>query len=386
MSDRMRTGRSLMLWGVLLAAACRPGGEAHTDGSLEVGELLGEAETAGFARAERPRPFTFPEDHGPHPTFRSEWWYFTGNLESGAGRRFGYQWTLFRFALAPQPPESPSRWASNQVYMGHFAVTDAAARRFHSFERLSRAAIGLAGAQAEPFRVWVENWSVAQQGEEGHWRLQAEAADGVAVDLVLEPVKPVVLQGDAGLSRKSAAPGNASYYYSLTRIRTRGTVQVDGEQHEVRGWSWMDREWSTSALGPEQEGWDWFALQLDDGTDLMFYRLRRRDGTVDPHSTGTLVRAGGEVERLSWNELDLEVLKRWRSPRGVEYPARWQVRLPEHDLALTVTPVLANQEHDLSVRYWEGAVDVTGSRAGAPVQGRGYVELAGYGEGDRRGR
>lgn len=380
MNERTRWTLTLAF---LAAAGCGDGGAPEPPDALELDAVLG-GDDAGFARALAPRAFVFPDDHGPHPEFRSEWWYFTGNLETESGRRFGYQWTLFRFALAPQPPRSPSHWATNQVYMGHFAVTDVQARRFHSFERRSRAAIGLAGAQAVPFRAWVENWQVRGQGDDRPWRLQAETADGVAVDLTLEPVKPVVLQGEAGLSRKSAAPGNASYYYSLTRIRTRGTVTAGGVSHRVQGWSWMDREWSTSALAPEQAGWDWFALQLDDGTDLMFYRLRRRDGGVDPLSSGTLVGPEGGVRTLAWQDVELEILEHWRSPRGVRYPARWRVRLPELDLELTVTPVLQDQEHDLSVRYWEGAVEVTGRRAGAAVSGRGYVELAGYGAGPRR--
>jgi len=379
-----RCGRVWMLGFAILVAGCGDDGAPPGNAPWEIDALLGETEAGGFAHAREPRPFVFPEDHGPHPRYRSEWWYFTGNLETDTGRRFGYQWTLFRFALAPRPPQSPSHWATNQVYMGHFALTDPAAGRFHSAERISRAAIDLAGVRAAPFRAWVENWQVAEEGDTGIWRLQAEAADGTAVDLALERRKPVVLQGDRGLSQKSAEPGNASYYYSFTRMASAGTVTVDGETHRVRGWSWMDREWSTSALGPDQEGWDWFALQLQDGTDLMFYRLRRADGSVDPHSTGTLVDARGNVQRLAWRDIELEVLEHWRSPRGAEYPSRWRVRLPTHELAFTVTPVLADQEHDLSVRYWEGAVDVEGTRAGEPIRGRGYVELAGYG--DRRGR
>lgn len=375
--------RSLPMLAALIAAlvGCEsPPPDAGSE-DLSVDQLLGGEPAAGFARAEQPRAFMFPDDHGPHPRFRSEWWYFTGNLEDPTGRRFGYQWTLFRFALAPQSPRSgqrPSQWAADQIYMAHFTVTDAEGQGFRAFERIERGALGLAGAQSMPLQLWVEGWQLGEDGD-GRWRLQARGDDGVALDLTLQPSKPVVLQGHEGLSRKSAEPGSASYYYSIPRLRTEGTVTVSGEPYRVQGLSWMDREWSTSALGPDQSGWDWFALQLRDGYDLMFYRLRRKDGSTDPHSAGTLIGPDGEVMRLHADDVQMQVLGHWRSDDGVEYPARWRVRVPKADLDLEVTPVLADQELKLSVRYWEGAVDVRGSHAERQITGRGYVELAGYG-------
>lgn len=364
------------LW---LLSACTPAPPDEPATGYSLDELLGGVPAEAFARADGARAFTFPADHGPHPRFRSEWWYFTGNLETAEGRRFGYQWTLFRFALAPQPPERPSRWAANQVYMAHFTLTDAKAQRFRYFEKIERGALGLAGAQAEPLALWLDDWQLREQAP-GRWRLQAQGDDGNAVALTLTPARPVVLQGEDGLSRKSAAPGNASYYYSIPRLHTRGEVRVGGQRFAVRGLSWMDREWSTSALGPEQSGWDWFALQLDDGYDLMFYRLRRKDGSIDPHSGGTLIGPDGSVVRLQQADVRAEVDSEWRSADGVAYPARWRLQVPGDALDLQVTPVLADQELHASVRYWEGAVDVRGSHGGREVRGRGYMELAGYAE------
>ncbi|MCY1082295.1 lipocalin-like domain-containing protein [Archangium lansingense] len=355
---------------------------------LKVSEVLGgKAGTEGYTRAFEPREFHFPEDHGPHSGFRAEWWYWTGNLSTADGRDFGYQFTLFRSALTPEGKERTSAWGSQAIYMGHLALSDIGGGRFHATERFSREALGLSGARAEPFRVWLEDWSAEATGDEAlPLRLTAQGKD-VSLSLVLEAGKPLVLQGDRGLSQKGPEPGNASYYYSLTRMPTRGQVTVDGRAYEVTGQSWMDREWSSSALGQEQVGWDWFSLQLSDGSELMVYQLRRRDGTADPFSAGTLVPAQGEPVRLSLEDLRLEVTDTWKSPHsGVEYPARWRLAVPSRGLTLDITPALADQELPVTVRYWEGSVRFSGTHAGQPVQGRGYVELTGYGDTPPPGR
>ncbi|MFZ0256920.1 MAG: lipocalin-like domain-containing protein [Gammaproteobacteria bacterium] len=347
--------------------------------TTDVAGILGSDDTTGYERAIEVRPLRFPRDHGPHPLFRSEWWYFTGNLQNAAGRRFGYQLTIFRFALRPEVPVRISAWATNQVFMGHFAVTDSASGHFYQTERLSRQALGLAGAEAEPVRVWIENWSIeAMDDDPSVWRLTATLND-VALQLRLHPLKPIVLQGDQGLSQKSAEAGNASYYYSLTRLASQGTLSIGGEAFTVSGESWMDREWSTSALAPDQVGWDWFALQLDDGYELMFYQLRRRSGNPHPSSQGVLVDPRGTVQRLPAQELHITVHDQWKSPTGALYPAQWTLTHPSSQLQLDVRPVLANQELKGSVHYWEGAVDVRGWHRGVPVTGWGYVELTGYG-------
>jgi predicted secreted hydrolase len=344
---------------------------------VSVQDVLGGT-AQGFARAAGPRPFRFPDDHGPHPEYRSEWWYFTGNLAAPSGGRFGFQLTLFRFALTADPPRRESQWAASQVYMAHLAVTDVAAGRFRAVERLSRDALGLAGARALPLRVWVGDWTLESLPDGRSFQVAAGEGE-MGLSLTLEPLKDFVLQGDGGLSQKSAEPGNASYYYSGTRLLARGTVTVGGRPLAVEGLAWMDREWSTSALGPDQVGWDWFALQLDDQRELMLYRLRRRDGTVDPLSKGSVVEGDGVARVLRAEEVRVEVLAEWSSPRdGTRYPARWRIQVPREGLAVEVEPLLADQEIDLSVRYWEGAVRVTGTSRGRPVSGYGYVELTGY--------
>jgi predicted secreted hydrolase len=373
----------------VLAAGCHEPEPARA--TLSVTGILADADTAGFARADRPREFSFPHDHGPHPDFRHEWWYFTGNVASADGRRYGFQLTFFRSALRPDDPDLESAWATRQAYMAHFALTDVARRQFHAFERFDRGALGLAGASAHPFHVHVGDWT-ARAGLEpgavlesahapGFPPMELRAAEGgIALALTLEPVKPVVLQGDDGLSRKGPEPGNASYYYSLTRLAARGTVTVQGEERTVEGLAWLDREWGTSALGPDLAGWDWFSIQLDDHTELMYYRLRRHDGGTDALSRGSFVHRDGRVTRLEPGDVVLEPAGQWSSPRGGTYPSGWRLRIPSLDLDLSVEPVLSDQEVDLSFRYWEGAVDVAGRRGDGRVEGHGYVELTGYAE------
>lgn len=346
----------------------------------ELSALLSAEGNAGFALATEPRSFEFPLDHGPHPEFRNEWWYMTGNLDGEDGRRFGFELTIFRFALVPQLSAMDSRWRTNQVYIAHFAVTDVAGKAFHVAERFSRGALGLAGADTNPFRVWIDDWEIAAT-EADHvrerWQLRANDED-FALELTLNALKEPVLNGIDGLSQKSAEVGNASYYYSITRWQTEGRLVLGDEGFVVSGLSWLDREWSSSALAKDQQGWDWFALQLSDGSELMFYNLRKMDGTQDVHSGGTWISAEGESRHLGHDDISLSVSERWSSPKGGTYPAAWTIRLPELGLALDVDPVLDDQELFTTVRYWEGAVDVTGSRDGVKITGRGYVELTGY--------
>lgn len=385
-------GAGAGIWVVQRGSARRSAPQAR----IELGEVLGRS-AQGYARATGPRRFEFPRDYGPHPAFRSEWWYFTGNLFGGAargsegsgsapaggGRPFGFELTFFRFALAPPPPDEThpaSQWTTRQAYMAHFALTDVAGGRFYQDERLSRGAVGLAGAQASPFRVWLYDWQALSTGAATFpIRLRARTRE-FGLDLVLHGGKPVVLQGDEGLSRKSAEPGNASYYYSRTRMPAAGWVRAGAARHGVGGLAWLDREWSTSALAADEVGWDWFALQLDDGWDLMYYRLRRRDGSTDPYSAGSLVAPDGSKTSLGSRDVRIEVLGHWTSPRSeARYPAGWRLRVGPRNLDLELSPKLADQEIDQSVRYWEGAVRVRGSAAGRAVAGNGYVELTGYG-------
>ena len=365
-------------------------GQPLPAGSSRLSELLSDQGLEGYAQALESRDFVFPADHGPHPDFRNEWWYVTGNLDGDDGARFGFELTIFRFALTPDSTAfsgDESAWRSNHVYIGHFALTDADRKQFHVAQRYSRGSLGLAGAATEPFRVWLDNWSIAATRSGGRsqddyefgmpWRLQARDGE-IAVNLTLVPQKPPVLNGVNGLSKKAAMEGNASYYYSITRLQTEGTLQIGDDEFRVSGLSWLDREWGSGALSNEQEGWDWYALQLSDGSDLMFYKLRRRDGSQDIHSAGTLTLANGSTVDLSADDLIIEVSDSWQSPHGGRYPIAWQIAVPEYELSLTIDPILDAQELVTTVRYWEGAVDVSGKRGETSITGRGYVELTGY--------
>ena len=355
-----------------------PSDEAALRTSVSVSEAMA-GDTTGFRRATEVRPFTFPADHGPHPGYKTEWWYITGTLDGPDAQPYGYELTIFRLGLTP-PDEAPNStdtdWRTNQLYMGHFAVTDGESETFHAFERFQRGGAGLAGAQAAPFRVWLDDWSMTGTDSSAFpLRLRAQERD-VGVALTLRPAKPRVLQGDRGLSQKGPGVGNASYYYSYTRLDTEGQILLDGDTLSVTGESWMDREWSTSALGPDQEGWDWFSLQLNDGRDLMYYQLRRTDGSSSRFSEGVIVGPDGATQPLSRSDVSVEVLDTWTSPDGTHtYPVEWTLRVPEQDIDLRITPYFPAQELDVSVRYWEGAVRVEGS-----ATGRGYVEMTGYGD------
>lgn len=334
--------------------------------------LASDQNDNAYSRAITPRKFKFPDDAGPHPKFRSEWWYYTGNLTDENNRQFGYQLTLFRQAIHPEKPKTGSKWRSNQIYMGHFAVTDVTEKKFHSFNRMTRKATGLSGSQSDPYRVWVEDWEVT-----GDFRspvIQAREA-GVSIQLKLDAQKPEIPQGDQGLSQKSQGAGNASYYFSQTRLRTTGTIQIQNQRYSVSGFSWLDREWSTSSLGKNEMGWDWFSLQLADNREIMLYIIRQKDGDISPYSAGTLVNADNSIFPLKKADFTIRPLKKWKSPdTGIEYPSGWKITIPKADLQLEVIPYIKNQEHTHRFIYWEGAVKVSG----ASQQGKGYVELVGY--------
>jgi predicted secreted hydrolase len=354
----------------------------------DVGEFGSGERGGGFAQVLEPREFEFPRDHGPHPEYRQEWWYVTGNLDSAGGERFGFELTFFRFALAPegqaalaaQPPSlgSGSSWRTRQIYMAHFAITDVAHQQFRFTQKLSRGAVGLAGARNPPLHVWIDDWSLGTVDPDGaHWTLRAEES-GYELTLDAQVLQPPVLNGDRGFSRKSSDPGSASYYYSIPRVSVRGRLVRDGKPVKVQGLAWVDREWGSGTLSSSEQGWDWFALQLQDGTALMFYSLRNHDGGRDPHSAGTWISAAGQSRPLSSDQVQIDVLDYWKNPRGDRYPAHWRVRVPTEGIDVDVRPVFPNQELVVSARYWEGAVDVTGASTGQKTGGRGYVELVGY--------
>lgn len=359
-----------------------PRSGASPAGAQLSGVLGGGADGAGFARVTGPRELDFPADHGAHPDFRSEWWYFTGNLSDARGRDYGFQLTLFRFALAPSMPERESGWATRQAWMGHFAITDIATGEHVASERLQRGALGLAGVEQDPIRGWIDDWSFRALPQAGDGlfplRLRAATPDG-AVDLTLRSRKPRVLQGEAGYSPKSNEPGNASRYYSYTRLAAEGRVRTSGSWRSVEGSAWLDREWSTSALAEDQAGWDWFALQLEDGRDVMVYRLRRKAGGADPASYGVVVDSAGETVKLGAGEFELTPRRYWTDPAsGTRYPVAWRVRIPSHGIDARVEARVDDQLMDVGFRYWEGSVRVVAGTQGGSVRGVGYLEMTGY--------
>jgi predicted secreted hydrolase len=339
----------------------------------------GTVNSEGWREAAAGYQFRFPADHGSHPEYRVEWWYYTGNLETEGGRRFGYQLTFFRTGVVPLQ-KNPSRWAVRDLFMAHFAISDIRSRSFRSFERVNRAGIGWAGADPSSYRVWNEQWEATLEGT--NHRLTADDGE-FALDLKLAPRKPEVIHGLNSISQKGPAAGNASHYYSLSRLETTGRIVVEGESFEVNGWSWMDHEFGTSFLEQEQTGWDWFSIQLEDGRELMLFELRRADGSIDPRSSGTLIDSDGRSSHIDFREFTLKPSNGWLSDAsGATYPTTWAIDLPAYGISLTAKSAFVNQELSTSestgVTYWEGSIEVEGNSAGRPLRGRGYLEMTGY--------
>lgn len=356
--------------------------DTSASGDVNASAVLADTtvDTSGFAQAIGPWDWQFPADYGAHPDFQTEWWYYTGNLATDSERRFGYQFTIFRRAIAPQSYDTESEWRTNQIYMAHFTITDVDGETFYHDERFSRASAGLAGAETEPvYRVWLEDWAVEAQNDDATLTRISASMDNAAVDLTLEQVKPPALQGQGGLSPKSEKTGNASYYYSLSRLVTDGTVTIDGETFAVSGNTWKDHEFSTSALGDNALGWDWFGLIFDDNRELMLGQIRQKGGGTEPAFGGLLVDSDGSTRYLAADTFTITPTGTWASPHtGGVYPSGWQVSLtvPDSDdvLNFTLTPLLDDQElHGNGIVYWEGAVRIDGD-----VSGYGYAELTGY--------
>ena len=328
--------------------------------------------------------YLFPRDHASHDDFRTEWWYYTGHLRSDDGREFGYQLTFFRQGIDEEAIRTnPSRWAVKNVYLAHAAVSHHGKERFRYSEKASRDGLGKAGAESTRLHVWIDRWSVeAISADHLQHRLRVSSEEA-SFDLVVVSEKLPVIHGSEGISRKGDEAGQASHYYSLTRLRTTGMLVMDHEPIQVRGVSWMDHEFGSGGLGRDQVGWDWFSIQLDDGREVMWYRLRRGDGTADPVSSGTAVATDGTVRHLRISDVVVDVLDEWTSPvSNTRYPHRWRVAVPSMDLTLVLIPKMHGQElvteRSTRVTYWEGAVRVSGDAGGAPIAGQGYVELTGY--------
>ena len=335
--------------------------------------------TAGYT-------YAFPRDHASHPDYKIEWWYYTGNVKAKDGRRFGYQVTFFRVGI-DAAPSNPSKWAVRDLFMTHVAISDPSGRRYRYAEKLTRGGPGLAGAATDKYHVWNDDWvaTLAGAGDPGsgiRHLLKAKSSQA-SIDLTLDEGKSPAIHGIGGISQKGALAGNASHYYSLTRMPTRGSISVDGERFEVTGDSWMDHEFGTSFLEPGQRGWDWLSIQLSDGRELMLYQLRRDDGSRDPRSSGTLVGADGKAKHLDVSAFTLTPGRTtFKSKNGAVYPTEWSIVIPAEKLDLKVTTPLNDQELSLErstgVAYWEGAVDVSGTATGKAVAGAGYLEMTGY--------
>ncbi len=412
---------------IILLAWINSSQVAQSAGNSSLSEKNDNAAKKDWAQAVTPWDWAFPRDHGQHPDYRTEWWYYTGNLkEVGTGRHFGYQFTIFRYGIVAEPAQTRSAWAMRDVWFAHFAVSDIEGGEFYFSDVVERGSLGLAGASEEDMKVWIRDWQIEPLGQpvaetpqpaqeitsggltanaferaaaqalplpfeisgekELGFRILAQAED-YGLELELRPGKPKVFHGpgDTGLSQKSAEVGNASHYYAFTRLLANGTVRIGERTFEVEGTSWFDHEFSTSALAENQDGWDWFSLQLDDNTELMVYGMRQDDGSVDPSSKGSFIYENGSKTHLKREDFTIKPTGTWKSATtGAEYPSGWEVSVPKLDLALTVTPMMKEQELALTgllpIAYWEGACRVKGQRAGREVGGYGYVELSGYAE------
>jgi predicted secreted hydrolase len=331
---------------------------------------------APFEKALPGKKFEFPKDDFEHTNFKTEWWYFTGNLQDETGKQFGYQLTFFRNAMGDQihAASRKSLWASDQLVMAHFAVTDVDNKIHQSYEKIRRNLPQVAGFSKDPWSIHIQPWSIVYISE-GKYQLTA-AQDELKLNITCSQSKPRVFQGDHGYSRKGKDVGNASYYLSFTRMKTEGTLQIQNKTYRVLGESWMDHEISTSALDENQAGWDWFAIQFEGGEELMIYQLRDQDGKQGEFSSGTWIDAKGLSRTLSFKDFTLQPQRFWKSKRTkTSYPVQWNVIVPSLNLNLNVSAKVENQEMNTSIPYWEGTIDVSGSH-----KGQGYLELTGYGE------
>ncbi|HSM25475.1 MAG TPA: lipocalin-like domain-containing protein [Anaerolineaceae bacterium] len=358
---------------LLLNEGSKANDQPGTNLEFFVGDSVGE-----FQKAVELRDFQFPEDFGAHPEYLTEWWYYTGNLLTEDDRHFGYQLTFFRRAITEKPNLlRESNWSTNQIYLAHFAITDTENKSHYVTDQISRGANELAGTKTDPyFSIWLNNWEI-QQINDNLFSMKAKD-ENFEIDFQLEDGKGVIFHGEAGLSQKGEEEGNASYYFSQTRLITNGQLRIEDQWFDVDGFSWMDHEFGTSTLGENQIGWDWFSLQLDNNTELMLFQIRNNDGSTSPFSSGSLISDTGETTVVKLDDFKINVLDTWKNEEQVSYPSRWKIMVEAYDIELEIIPVINNQEMKLFFQYWEGAVLVQGMVNGDPVSGYGYVELTGY--------
>ncbi len=345
---------------------------------LVLGALLCVA--ADWQSAEPGWRYQFPRDHQVHEKFKTEWWYYTGNLIDGRGRRFGYELTFFRQGILPVAERSArtSRFVVEDLKFAHFTVTDAAGKKFLYHQKVSRGSFGEAGFDEKDRIAWIDSWTLRMNAD-GSFDLAAEATDA-AIQLHLVSQKQPVMHGPQGISQKAAGDGHASHYYSITRLAATGRVRAAQEDFAVTGESWFDHEWATNQLAPGQAGWNWVSAQFDDQSELMLYQMRLTNGGIDPVSSGTFVRADGSSVSLTSADFEMTPVRFWESEKTkANYPIGWRIAIPKEQLAFTIRPVMPNQELALEpLTYWEGAFDLEGTRGGKPLRGHGYLELTGY--------
>jgi predicted secreted hydrolase len=342
-----------------------------------------------FKRALPGRTFSFPQDHFSHPEFKTEWWYYSGHLYNQEKKSYGYQLTFFRTALGRETKGEKSKWAIQNLYFAHLALTDESKKRFKYREKISRGSLGEAGASSyerdgKPFRVWVEDWFLEGKGTGMRDHFLKGGDEDFGIELLLTPEKKPVIHGHNGISQKAEGEGNASHYYSITRLKTEGKIFLKKKEIPVQGRTWMDHEFGSTQLREYQVGWDWFGIQLENGVDLMIYQIRHQDGRIDPYSSGTIILQDGIHYALLLKEFQVQSLDRWRSQKtGATYPSEWRIDVPSHRIELMLTPTVKDQElitqESTRVTYWEGSVKVEGKYQGNPIKGVGYVELTGYG-------
>ena len=345
------------------------------------------AEPLNYHSVDGPCHLSFPEDHGPHPGYRTEWWYYTGNLHSQSGDRYGFQLTFFRRQISPpgsreHGPQRPSAWRSQQIYLAHAAITDISRKKHIMAERVSRQALDMAGASQEDNRIiiFLNDWST-QISPNRH--LLKVKSNEFSYELTLVPVKPLVLHGRQGYSLKGKSSESASCYYSYTRLEIEGKLSVEGKAINVKGSAWMDHEFSSAMLEPDLKGWDWYSLQLSDRTEFMGFLLRNAKGGISAASSGTFVDRHGQKRHLGKDDFAVTVQDTWKSPHSrAVYPSQWRMQIFPYSLDLNILPNFSDQEmrtfKSTNVIYWEGSVSISGTIAGQPIEGQGYVELTGY--------
>ena len=345
-----------------------------------------KAYTQGYVPAQPGYHYRFPRDHFNHPDYGTEWWYYTGNLRAKDGHRFGFELTFFRQGASREANAAP--WYIHDLYMAHLALTDVSGHRYYATERINRAGPGIAGVNAASQIVWNGNWQtrIGTTGNgEGAHQLHGRG-ENFSFDLAATPLKPVVIHGQDGVSQKAEGVGHASHYLSFTRMRTAGNVELNGTAYQVEGDAWMDHEFFSDSMTGDEVGWDWLSIQLNDNTELMLYRLRHKDGTVDPYSSGTYVDSGGNTLHLTLRDFTMTQAggqsgATWKSGQtGATYPVAWSVKIPQLNLGIDITTPLDSQEFvsRFGPSYWEGAIDVAGNRNGNAVRGAGYLEMTGY--------